>query len=136
MFFADIITSRSTHTSSKSATNFAGMSPIDVEKELLKIKRRMGGFYTKGFYNDALACATELESKVSNIMGTKNVVYASALNNVALMNKLLGSNDVAMAKYTEALHIYEDIVGKRHPSYASTLSNLGRLWSVHGVMFF
>ena len=104
------------------------MTPIDVEKELFKIKRRMGGYYSKGMYHDALICAVELEQHVGEVMGMKNAVYASCLNNVALMNKMLGNTDTAMSKYTEALQTYEDVVGKNHSSYVSTLANLGVLY--------
>jgi tetratricopeptide (TPR) repeat protein len=60
--------------------------------------------------------------------GEEHVVYASCLNNTALMQKLLGFNDSAMDKYVKALHIYEDKVGKKHKSYVSTLANLGVLY--------
>ena len=138
-----------------SSSDLAGLTPIDIEKELFKIKRRMGGFYSKGMYHDALVCAVDLEQKVAEVMGTGNAVHASCLNNVALMNKMLGHSDVAMAKYTAALQTYEDVVGKvgvafkrcrtlssltshpspppltprqRHPSYVSTLANIGVLY--------
>lgn len=118
----------SNSTGAKSSVDWNGLTPIDIEKELFKIKRRMGGYYSKGMYHDALICAVELEQHVSEVMGTKNAVYASCLNNVALMNKMLGNTDIAMNKYTEALQTYEDIVGKTHPSYVSTLANLGVLY--------
>ena len=33
-----------------------------------------------------------------------------------------------MSKYVAALHVYEDVGGKLHTSYASTLANLGVLY--------
>ena len=120
--------SRSSSNSVGNAIDLKGLSPIDIEKELFKIKRRMGGYYSKGMYSDALNCAIELERIVADEMGTKNAIYASCLNNVALMNKMLGHTDIAMNKYTEALHTYEDVVGKKHSSYISTLANLGVLY--------
>jgi tetratricopeptide (TPR) repeat protein len=110
--------------------DLTGLSPIDIEKELFTMKRRMGQFYSKGMYEDALECAVELEINVKEVMGTNNAIYASSLNNVAIMNKMLGRNDDAMTKYTEALHIYKDVVGRKHPSYASTLANIGVLYKV------
>lgn len=110
--------------------DLTGLSPIDIEKELFTMKRRMGQFFSKGMYQDALKCAVELEINVKEVMGTKNAIYASCLNNVAIMNKMLGRNDDAMIKYTEALHIYKDVVGRKHPSYASTLANIGVLYKV------
>lgn len=35
---------------------------------------------------------------------------------------------MAMNRYIEALHVYEDVQGKNSASYASTLSNLGSLY--------
>ena len=61
-------------------------------------------------------------------MGKDNTMYASSLSNIALMQKSLGETDEATNNYSEALHIYSDIVGKQHPSYASTLANLGILF--------
>jgi tetratricopeptide (TPR) repeat protein len=103
-----------------------GLTPIDIEKELFKIKRRIGSQYSKGLYKEALGSALELEENVARHLGKKNAVYASCLNNVALMNKMLGNSDAAMTKYTEALHAYSDLVGKKHTSYISTLANLGK----------
>jgi len=104
------------------------LSPIDAEKELFKLKRKMGSYYSLGKYAGALECAIELEGCVKGLMGRDNAMYASCLNNVALMNKMLGQNEEAKLKYTEALHVYEDAVGKKHKSYASTLANLGVLY--------
>jgi tetratricopeptide (TPR) repeat protein len=101
------------------------MTDVDIEKELFVIKRRMGGFHSKGHYKAALECAEELEQKVLQFMGKENAIYASCLNNTALMHKQLGNIDQSIEIYTKALHIYEDTVGKSHSSYAVTLGNLG-----------
>lgn len=52
-------------------------------------------------------------------------MYASSLNNVALMNKCLGNVETSIDLYTKALHIYEESLGRNHSSYAVTLANLG-----------
>ena len=41
------------------------------------------------------------------------------------MTKQIGKIEESIELYTQALHIYEDCVGKAHPSYAITLGNLG-----------
>lgn len=105
-----------------------GKTEIDTEKELFRTKRAMGAYFSKGYYTDALNCAIELESVIEQLMGSNSAMYASALNNVALMNKMLGNLPIATEKYTRALMIYDKVSGKRHPSYASTLSNLGILY--------
>ena len=104
------------------------LSPIDVEKELFRVKRNMGAYYAKGYYQDALHCAAEMEEAIELLMGRQTAMYASAINNVALMNKMLGNIPQAMDKYTQSLQIYRDVVGKNHSSYAATLSNLGILY--------
>jgi hypothetical protein len=63
----------------------SSLSPIDTEKEMFKIKRRMAAFYNRGSYLLALECAEELEITVADTFGKKNTVYASCLNNIALM---------------------------------------------------
>jgi tetratricopeptide (TPR) repeat protein len=84
--------------------------------------------HAKGDYAGALDTAERLMTTVSSEMGEDNAIYASCLNNVALMNKLLGEDDLALDHYTRALHIYQDVSGKKHASYASTLSNIGILY--------
>ncbi len=41
---------------------------------------------------------------------------------------MLGEYDSALTRYTDALHVYEDVQGKKSASYASTLSNMGSLY--------
>jgi len=101
---------------------------IDAEKELFKVKRNMGAFHSKGQYSDALHCALELESAIELLMGRHTAMFASALNNVALMNKMLGNFTAAADKYTQSLVIYDEVVGRKHASYAATLHNLGVLY--------
>jgi tetratricopeptide (TPR) repeat protein len=107
---------------------FQNLPPLDAERELHKLKRTIGALHAKGDYQGALDAAQKLEATVLDEMGNDNAVYASCLNNVALMHKMLGEDDLAVDAYTRALHIYEDVTGKRHASYASTLSNIGILY--------
>eukprot|EP01041_Mallomonas_annulata_P003330 gene3330-6591_t len=102
-------------------------TPIEIEKEMFKIKREMGAYYSKGSYENALQSATHLQIYVEETMGKDNAIYASCLNNVALMNKMLGNYELAVDKYIDALHKYEDVSGKFNSSYISTLTNLGVL---------
>ena len=44
-----------------------------------------------------------------------------------LLTNQLGNKDEAMKNYLAALHIYEEVSGKRSSSYVSTLANLGEL---------
>ena len=133
---APVITKTSAKITSDTATMgedewlawIKSLEPMDVERELHKIKRNMGSFYTLGHYGDALTSALKLERVIESTIGKKNPVYASCLNNIALMNKMLGNTDVASDKYSESLQVYEETVGKQHPSYAATMSNIGILY--------
>jgi tetratricopeptide (TPR) repeat protein len=105
---------------------------MDVERELFILKRNMGKHYSDRDYEEALKCAVELEDEVVRLYGKNNALFASCRSNIALMNKMLGYNDSAIKQYSEALQIYEDVVGKRHAHYASTLANLGLLYKSMG----
>ena len=45
--------------------------------------------YFSGLYEVALDTAIELQDKVEQVMGKDNAIYASCLNNIALMNKMV-----------------------------------------------
>jgi hypothetical protein len=67
-----------------------------------------------GSYQSALQHAMELRDRAGGLMGRRNAVYASSLNNVALMHKMLGQNEQAMDSYTEALQVYLEVRGDPH----------------------
>jgi len=57
---------------------------------------------------------------------TKNhPVTASCYSDLGLLNKELGDYDEAKDNYLRASAIYEETVGKEHPSYATMINNLG-----------
>jgi hypothetical protein len=59
---------------------------LDSEKEdLFPLRRLLAYHHDQGDYGKALELALELQEKVAAVYGTKNTVYASSLNNVALM---------------------------------------------------
>lgn len=80
-----------------------------------------------GKYASALAEATELHVKCKAYYGDQHPAVASALNNMALCNKLLGDVDAAAALYTQAKDLYVAVLGKDHASTAAVHSNLGML---------
>ena len=92
------------------------------------MKRSMTSNYNRGDYEAALECVLSMETQITIAMGRNNAVYASCLNNLALMHKCLGNHTDAMDAYTEALHKYEDLAGKKNTSYAATLANMGVLF--------
>lgn len=60
-------------------------SSLDREKELFALKRALSAQYSKGNYEMALRIAVDLLDKTEKLYGKKNPVYASCLNNIALM---------------------------------------------------
>lgn len=115
--------------SSKKQQNIVQM---DMEKELMNLRRAVGAHYSQGRYAEALDVSIQLQMKIEETMGTQNAVYASALNNVGLMSKLMGDHERAIQSYTEALHIYQTVSGKSGRSYLVTLSNLGAAYRSFG----
>ena len=103
---------------------------MDIEKDLFRLRREMTSHYTKGNYPSALDCAETIEKTAADLYGAKTSIYASCLNNTALMLKMTGETKAAAEKYTKALHVYEDTVGRNHQSYASVLANVGILYKL------
>jgi len=61
---------------------------FDAEKEMFQIRRQMTSAYSLGEYKLALDYAQDLLIRAENLMGKRNAVYASCLNNVALMVRI------------------------------------------------
>jgi tetratricopeptide (TPR) repeat protein len=105
-----------------------------ILKELEGLKKEMGNSYANGNYQSALELAMSMHNKVKDYLdssesGYNHGIYASTLNNLALMNKLLGNNEAAMNQYIEALMIYKEVYKTHeHVSYAAALTNLGILY--------
>ncbi|KAJ1397812.1 hypothetical protein B484DRAFT_406854, partial [Ochromonadaceae sp. CCMP2298] len=62
-----------------------GGSIFDQERDMFNIRRKMAACYQLGSYQSALQHAQELRDRAAGLMGRRNAVYASSLNNVALM---------------------------------------------------
>lgn len=104
---------------------------LDSEKEdLFPLRRSLAFHHDQGDYAKALELALQLLDKVSKVYGTNNTVYASSLNNVALMHKMKGDNDAAMKYYLESLQLYYNLQGKETSNNAKILGNIGKLYQV------
>lgn len=130
-----IINSSKAPSSSSISANSTSSSPqtddsLEKEKYLYGIKRDMTTFYTQGNYQDALKKAIELQDEVIELYGKNNAIYASCLNNIALMLKLTGQHEASLEQYMNALQVYKEVHNNNtlSVSYASTLYNIGILY--------
>jgi tetratricopeptide (TPR) repeat protein len=116
------------HLSRSMSIDFKNLSPMDVEKELFRLKRTMGAYYSRGSYGEALQVARLLQDEVINIWGPETAVHASCMVDIGTMLKSLGKTEEAMEQYQKALPLYEKLYGKNHRSYINTLTNMGTLY--------
>lgn len=100
-------------------------SNSDVERHIASLNREIRRLYVDHQHETAIECAEELREIALNHYGQKHPVYASALNNLGLLNKSLGNYDKAMEFYTNSVIHYEDSVGKEHPSTITAIHNVG-----------
>ena len=123
------------------------LTPHDVEKELHRVRREVNTNVMKADYPAALDSANDYVAKISLAMGKNNVsllqplcfhyavlilyllftifyiqtAYASAVNNLALAQKLSGQYEDALDNYMAALEIYSSVTGTKTLSYAGRL---------------
>jgi tetratricopeptide (TPR) repeat protein len=130
------ITQTASETASKSTSTSSTTAPTKerkkssqqiAEEDLYELMSLCKQHYQHANYKEALSTSHEFLSSATSLFGSNHPVVASAHNNVALMNKMIGRYDTSRESYHLALSIYEQIVGKDHASYASTLNNLGIL---------
>lgn len=83
------ISGRKHHFLLSSYRKFSSESLLEREKHMFLLRRRMMALYQSGKdYKGALSCAIELADSVAaceELGGKRSSIYASSLNNVALM---------------------------------------------------
>jgi len=82
---------KGTISAAKSDSEETKQTIFDTEKEMFQVRRQMTAAYSLGEYKMALDYAETLLSMAEKLMGKRNAVYASCLNNVALMVSALYS---------------------------------------------
>ncbi len=103
------------------------MPDRDMELKLAAIQSRISEHYKQGDFSKALKVSKQLFQQSQAHFGQNHPATASALNNMGLMQKLLGDFIESRKHYTAALRIYAKVVGRDHASYAMTLHNLASL---------
>ena len=113
-------------TSSSSAGAGAGTAETDPEAIAIQsLLRRVHELYARAEYAEALPVAKEARRRAFHHFGSPSPVFASCVNNHALLLKALGSLDEAANLFDLALLNYEAGVGTRHASYLTCLGNMG-----------
>jgi tetratricopeptide (TPR) repeat protein len=115
------------HFSTSNGSNKIAMPDQDMELKLAKINNEISDLYKRGDFSAALKKSQDYLQQTQKHFGQDHPATASALNNVGLMQKLLGNFVEARQHYTAAMRAYAKIVGRDHASYAMTLHNLGNL---------
>eukprot|EP00611_Tribonema_gayanum_P021331 TRINITY_DN4076_c0_g1_i1.p1 TRINITY_DN4076_c0_g1~~TRINITY_DN4076_c0_g1_i1.p1 ORF type:complete len:446 (-),score=107.72 TRINITY_DN4076_c0_g1_i1:711-2048(-) len=105
---------------------FKQLGYVQKEKAISETQRAVRELFSEGNYKEALEGAKALEQQCLVHFKDKHPVYASALNNVALMHKHLGSYHEAVQTYLKALQVYKEAFKtEEHGSFATTLVNCG-----------
>eukprot|EP00559_Dactyliosolen_fragilissimus_P007498 CAMPEP_0184869746 /NCGR_PEP_ID=MMETSP0580-20130426/35097_1 /TAXON_ID=1118495 /ORGANISM="Dactyliosolen fragilissimus" /LENGTH=483 /DNA_ID=CAMNT_0027371415 /DNA_START=399 /DNA_END=1853 /DNA_ORIENTATION=- len=99
----------------------------EKEEEIRELQQHVRTHYAHANHSEALKCSQKALEKSMNHFGRLHPSTASACNNVGLMSKMLGRYEEARQNYEEALHIYGEVVGNDHASYAATLHNIAGL---------
>ncbi|KAF0689139.1 Aste57867_19411 [Aphanomyces stellatus] len=102
-----------------------------VESEIAGMQQKIREFYSKGDFVSGLEIAEICRDTVKVHFGEEHPVYASTLNNMALMQKNLSLLEESIATYEHALRVYKACVGENHASWATTLHNLGGVHRLH-----
>ncbi|MCE9608566.1 MAG: CHAT domain-containing protein [Planctomycetia bacterium] len=102
------------------------------ERQELHYATRIGLQYELENLTVTLAKAEQVREIRKRILGEKHSLYATSLNNLALLHFLLGNLPLAEPLYLEAREIYRQLVGENHPAYAQTLHNLAGLYETMG----
>lgn len=100
---------------------------MQTEQAIQGMQTEIRHLYANNEYEQALMMAAELVDQCEVHFGKNHPVTASSYNNMAVMHKVLGQFEESRDKYHQALRVYDEIVGKKHLSYAAALHNLGIL---------
>lgn len=84
---------------------------------------------THGRYGSAEEAATHCAAAAKAYYGTMHPAYASAANNLSVALNHMGKHDEAIEQASEALKVYEKVLGNGHASTAATLANLGVMFT-------
>ncbi|GBG34411.1 Kinesin light chain [Hondaea fermentalgiana] len=103
------------------------------ELEISKLQQQVHELWSQNKIAEAREVAEAVKLTVESFYGDKHPVYASVLNNLALMHKQVGEFDEAVKSLSEAIRIYKDTVGDDHLSTVTAMGNLGQLYKTYAL---
>uniref|UniRef100_A0A6S8C904 Kinesin light chain n=1 Tax=Aplanochytrium stocchinoi TaxID=215587 RepID=A0A6S8C904_9STRA len=102
------------------------------ESDLAEKQMLVRELYAQNNLDKAVATASECVELASSIFGKQHPVYASSLNNLALLNKEIGNYTAAIDNYSQSIGIYKEIIGYEHESTATAMNNLAETYKTYG----
>eukprot|EP00948_MAST-09A_sp_MAST-9A-sp1_P003757 g3757.t1 len=109
----------------------------DREKEIGTLMRDFRELWANSDIKEASSIGEEIREKVSVHFGKKHPVYATALNNLGLINKFTGDYDKAIEFFEDAARTYREVLGPEqssiHHALGTVLHNLGLCYQSKGV---
>ena len=104
---------------------------VTVE-EVKQMQAAVASLVAQRHWDDAFDAAVECSQAIKDLTGARHPGYASALNNLALIQKSRGELDAAATLYEEALGVYTLVYGDLHPSCAMAMHNTCLLYKIQG----
>lgn len=101
-------------------------------EEVKQMQAAVASLVAQRHWDDAFDAAVECSQAIKDLAGARHPGYASALNNLALIQKSRGELDAAATLYEEALSVYALVYGDLHPSCAMAMHNTCLLYKIQG----
>jgi CHAT domain-containing protein len=112
----------------------AGVSPED-RAALLQAQAEAGRavqLYQQGRPREAVPIALKVLAVCRKVLGEKHPDYATSLNNLANLYRMMGEHGKALPLFLETRDLRRKVLGEKHPDYAQSLNNLALLYQQMG----
>jgi len=107
----------------------------DIQQQILKLSHQVKKLYHQGRYEEALQPASHARDLSLQYLGKDHPDFATDLNNLAELYRLMGNYFQAEPLYKQAMEIRRKVLGEDHPHFASSLNNLAVLYKSMGNYF-
>src|SRR6185295_17864953 len=97
-----------------------------------KLNKEGEEFYYNSEYQKAKDCFVRGLAMAGKVFGKNHASYATACDNLAFINSMLGSYETAEKLFLESKSVRERVLGKSHPDYAGTCVNLADVYNAQG----